>query len=103
MLAEATKTKEEEEEDAKKKRIEQQNALVAFLERHRNNLTRIPIDNQKLHAGSPLHFGCEACNADFEVPENYKPPREVFCDPCRVAKKKGWLENFLLVASRIDG
>ncbi len=66
-------------------------ALKALAERRAANKGRKPIDNSKLHAGEDMHFGCDTCNADFTVPEDYMPPRPRDCPPCTTLKQRGWL------------
>lgn len=51
------------------------------------------IDNQGLHAGSPMYFYCRHCGMPTEVlPEDFvfQPMRE--CSQCVGLKHEGWLE-----------
>jgi hypothetical protein len=66
--------------------------LEALTKRREENAGRQLIDNSKLPAGSPMHFPCEGCNADIEVPEDYTPPRPTHCDPCKSLLKEGLLD-----------
>lgn len=66
-------------------------ALEALSARRAENIGRRPVDNSKLQAGSPMHFSCQGCNADFEVREDYIPPRPKHCDPCVQLLKAGLL------------
>lgn len=66
--------------------------LEALTKRREENANRHPIDNSKLPAGSPMHFPCEGCNADIEVPEDYTPPRPRDCKDCETLRKEGLLD-----------
>jgi len=44
-----------------------------------------------LYAGSPMYFGCKACNDAIVVPESYIS-RPKLCKECQAMKDLGWLE-----------
>jgi hypothetical protein len=68
-----------------------EHALRALAERRAKNRDRQPIDNSSLYAGSPMYFGCIACNAVIAVPESYIT-RPTLCCECEAMNELGWLE-----------
>jgi hypothetical protein len=66
-------------------------ALNALANRQEQNKDRKTVNNDKLPAGSDMHFDCKTCRADFTVPEDYEPPRQKNCDECEALIEKGWL------------
>lgn len=51
------------------------------------------VENQSLHAGSPMYYYCEACGMPTEVlPENYLFRPYQFCSQCQGLKDEGWLK-----------
>ncbi len=71
--------------------MDQAQALKDLSARRAENKNRQPVDNSSLPAGSPMHFDCLACNADFEVDEDYTPPRPEHCRLCVPLLKAGLL------------
>jgi len=71
--------------------MNQAKALEALAVRQAENKGRRPIDNSSLPAGSPMHFNCQGCNADFEIEEKYVPPRPKHCRLCTPLLEAGLL------------
>ena len=46
---------------------------------------------RELPAGADMFFGCDRCNAEIRVPENYLE-RPNLCPECEALKACGWLE-----------
>ena len=57
------------------------------------------IDNQGLHAGSPMYFYCHHCGIPTEVlPEDFVFPPTLECSQCQGLKTEGWLESAIEMA-----
>lgn len=62
------------------------------LKKRRENKPK-QIDDEKLPAGSLMHFYCKSCShlADT-LPESYISKPKDLCDECQALKDLGWLE-----------
>lgn len=66
-------------------------ALKALAERRKDNKDRDWAERTaRGYAGSPMYFGCIACNGCIVVPENYLSKPNL-CKPCQDMKEMGWL------------
>jgi hypothetical protein len=66
-------------------------ALKALAKRRAANKDRKRVQNDRLPAGSSMHFDCLGCGEDIEVPESYTS-RPKLCSECQALKELGWLE-----------
>lgn len=67
-------------------------ALEALAERRQDNRgAHCRAETERLPAGSPMYFGCIACNGCIQVPEDYLT-RPKLCRECDALRECGWLE-----------
>lgn len=80
--------------------IDLETAFTDFVARIEENKTRVRINNDKLPAGSPMHYDCAACQGHMERDEDDFGPRQKHCAPCSILQNAGVLDEFIARASK---
>ena len=49
------------------------------------------VRNADLPAGSPMHYYCRVCGAEYLMPELFEGPSPKLCDDCADLRDLGWI------------
>jgi len=73
------------------------NAAIAvrqYVKRKAHNAEKKMIDNASLHAGSPMYYYCDFCCDDTQtLPESHTCAPKTVCDPCKMLRDHGIIDN----------